>query len=136
ALAFTLGAWVHDAGKEQPIAPDDRSSVRFVEHESPGRVQPGRPEQGPADAVLVGGDPAGGADEIRLPVRSLDDPGGGWVLAEPSAVPNEVRQALERLGHRVEQRRQLLPYRLDDGSRVVVPVDQVEVRPAENRSYQ
>jgi hypothetical protein len=124
-----LGTWLHEAGKDERIVPDDRSSVRVVEHGSPGRVQSGRPEQDPADAVLA-------ADEIRLPVRSLDDSSGGWALTEPSAVPEEVRQALERLGHRVEERRQLVPYRLDDGRRVVVPVDQVEVRPVENRSYQ
>lgn len=136
ALAFTLGLWVRDAGKEQPIAPLDRSSVQFVDDKSPIRIQRGRPEQGPAEAVLAIGGPAGAADEIRVPVRSLGDADGGWLLAEPAAVPDEVRQALERLGHRVEQRRQLLPYRLDDGRRVVVPVDQVEVRPVENRSYQ
>jgi hypothetical protein len=136
ALAFTLGVWVRDAGKEPPIAPNDRSSVQFVENKSPGRIQRGHPEQGPAEAVLGAGGLAGAAEEIRVPVRSLDDVDDGWLLAEPSAVPDEVRQALERLGHRVEQRRQLVPYRLDDGRRVVVPVDQVEVRPVENRSYQ
>ncbi|HEV3339141.1 MAG TPA: hypothetical protein VG125_02255 [Pirellulales bacterium] len=68
--------------------------------------------------------------------RVADRREGGWLPVEPTAVPDEVRQALERLGHHVEQQRRLVPYRLDDGRRMVIPVDQVEVRPVENRSYQ
>lgn len=61
---------------------------------------------------------------------------GDWSQLEPSAVPDEVRRAFERLGHEVAQERRYVPYRLDDGRRVVVPVDQVEVRPVETRGYQ
>lgn len=61
---------------------------------------------------------------------------GDWSQLQPSAVPDEVRRAFERLGHEVAQERRYVPYRLNDGRRVVVPVDDVEVRPLENRSYQ
>jgi hypothetical protein len=41
---------------------------------------------------------------------------------------DEVRQALERVGHRIEQRRALYPVQLDDGRRAIVPLDLVEVQ--------
>ena len=138
ALAFTLGLWVRDAGKAGRIVPDDAASVRVVENnEAPVRRPSGRPEHGPANTLRldVGGRP-GAADEIQLPVMAGDEIAGDWLRAQPAAMPEEVQQALERLGHRVEQRRRLVPYRLDDGRRVVVPIDQVEVQPVENRSYQ
>ena len=62
--------------------------------------------------------------------------GDEWLPIEPAAVPDDVRQALERLGHHVEQQRRFVPYRLDDGRRMVIPVEQVEVRPVEIGSYQ
>jgi hypothetical protein len=137
ALAFTLGLWVRDAGKAGRIVPDDRAAVRVVEgNQGPVRVPTGRPEQGPVDSVRLIGGRWGAADEIQLPVMASDELDGDWLLAQPAAMPDEVRQALERMGHRVEQRRQLVPYRLDDGRKLVVPVDQVEVRPVDNRSYQ
>lgn len=132
ALAFTLGVWVRDAGKVERIAPEDPAAMHFVENNSPTRLSPGRPEQGPPQAEVAVGGPSRAADERQLPVTA----GDGWLLVEPSAMPAEVQRALERMGHRVEQRRQLVPYRLEDGRRVVVPVDQVEVQPVGNRSYQ
>lgn len=132
ALAFTLGVWVRDAGKVERFATDDPPAMQFVENKSPDRLSSGRPEQGPRQAELAVGAPERGADEIQLPAAA----GDGWLLVEPSAMPTDVQRALERMGHRVEQRRQLVPYRLEDGRRVVVPVDQVDVHPVGNRSYQ
>ncbi|HQU44658.1 MAG TPA: hypothetical protein PK867_17705, partial [Pirellulales bacterium] len=88
------------------------------------------------DARLAVGGQSRAADAIQVPVAAGDELDGGWVLTQPSAMPDDVRRALERLGHRVEQQRRLVPYRLGDGRRVVVPVDQVEVRPVDHQSYQ
>lgn len=132
ALAFTLGLWVREAGRVERIAPQGPSAIQFVEDKSPDRFSSGRPKHGPENQELAVGDSAPNADEIQLPVPVGDD----WLLTEPSAIPADVQRALERMGHRVEQRRQLVPYRLEDGRRVVVPVDQVEVHPVGNPSYQ
>lgn len=135
-LAFTLGLQLRDAERAGQIAPR-QPALHVVDNQE--RTQPtatlsGRPEQGPASARLaVGGS---SADEIQVPVVAGDHVGGGWLLSQPSAVPDDVRRALERMGHRVEQQRRLVPYRLGDGRRVVVPVDQVEVRPVGNQDYQ
>ncbi|HWB12017.1 MAG TPA: hypothetical protein VG826_22520 [Pirellulales bacterium] len=110
-LAFTLGLWVRDAGKAGQIAPLGSPAVNVVTN-------------GPGSRGEEGG------------LQMADGDDGGWEPVRAEAVPEDVRQALERMGHHVEQQRRLVPYRLDDGRRVVIPVDQVEVRPVEIRSYQ
>lgn len=130
ALAFTLGVWMRDAGAVRRFAPDG-AAMRLVENKSPPQALQGRPEPGSPQTGVDAGGWSQAAGEIQLPVTA-----DNWPMAEPSAMPDDVRRALERLGHRVEQRRQLVPYRLRDGRRVVVPVDQVEVQPVGNRSYQ
>jgi hypothetical protein len=112
-LAFTLGLWIRDAGKAGQIAPLEQPAMN-----------------------VVGNGTSSDSDEIRLPVVEAGRLDGDWLRMQPAAVPDEVRRAFERLGHEVEQQRRLVPYRLEDGRRVVVPIDQVEVRPVENRSYQ
>jgi hypothetical protein len=42
-------------------------------------------------------------------------------------VPADVLQAFQRMGHQVEQQRELVPVEMQDGRRLVVPVDKVEV---------
>ncbi|HEX7380118.1 MAG TPA: hypothetical protein VF278_23555 [Pirellulales bacterium] len=147
ALAFTLGVWVRDAGKVQRIAPDGATSIQLVENKSSPQLSPIRPEQGPRHAGAVAGGSSQAVGEIQLPLAAADGwpsdgrlsdgrPTDDWLTVEPAAMPDNVRRALEHMGHRVEQRRQLVPYRLRDGRRVVVPVDQVEVQPVGNRNYQ
>ena len=46
------------------------------------------------------------------------------------------RDALERLGHRVEEHRQFIPVELRDGRQMVVPVDDIEFVPVSTRAYQ
>lgn len=139
-LAFTLGLQLREAERAGQIAPRQPALhvVDTEERTKPTATLSGRPEQGPASARLaVGGS---SADEIQVPVVAGNQLGSGWVggdwLSQPSALPDDVRRALERMGHRVEQQRRLVPYRLGDGRRVVVPVDQVEVRPVGDESYQ
>lgn len=90
------------------------------------------PSPDQVDAKIVGRG-SFGSQARGFPVVEND---GEWLPTRPAAVPDEVRRAFERLGHEVQHERRLVPYRLDDGRRVVVPVDQVQVRPVENRNYQ
>lgn len=80
--------------------------------------------------------PDGEQRQIELPVR----PAGGDDLAlleqgEP-VVSAELQAALLRMGHRVNERRQLVPLVLEDGRRLVVPVDEIEFTPVEASEYQ
>jgi len=64
---------------------------------------------------------------VRLPARAHDHLDPQWLKDLPQAMPDDVRQALERTGHQVRQHRELLPLPMEDGRRLVVPVDQVDV---------
>lgn len=65
---------------------------------------------------------------IQLPAcqRQLLD--SHWLDSLPSALPREVQESLERSGYRVRRHRELLPIDMQDGHRLVVPVEEVEVR--------
>lgn len=66
---------------------------------------------------------------IDVPVRQRDSFDGGWLRRLPAPMPPEVREALERLGHRVRHHRELLPIDMGDGRRLILPVDEIEVDP-------
>ena len=81
--------------------------------------------------------PANGeADSIQLPVVPQEYLGEGWPYRLPAVLPDDVVHTLERRGHEVVQQRRLVPFQAADGSRVVFPVDEVELLPVGNRGYQ
>jgi hypothetical protein len=67
------------------------------------------------------------SDPIHLPAVERKRIDNKWLRSFPSALPSDVLRALERTGHAVQQSRELVPVPLEDGRRLVVPVDQVEV---------
>jgi hypothetical protein len=60
---------------------------------------------------------------IQLPAIERDKLDADWLKKLPAAIPADVLQALQRTGHRVQRRRELLPYRMQDGRQLVMPVD-------------
>lgn len=68
-----------------------------------------------------------GERPINVPARVRDRLDDQWAANTPSAIPDDVMQSLNRTGHQVEQRRELVPVSLQDGRQMVVPVDQVNV---------
>ncbi len=76
-----------------------------------------------------------GPDNIELPVREIENLTEDHLHQNRSALPEDVRRALERSGHRKIQRRQLVPIPLKDGRRLVVPVEQVDVEPNGRPAY-
>jgi hypothetical protein len=73
--------------------------------------------------------------EVQVPVLEGPELDLRRLLSRPPAIRDSVVQALERRGHRVEAHRQLLTVNLKNGRKVVLPVDQVDVKFA-NRVYQ
>ncbi len=51
-------------------------------------------------------------------------------------LPPEVVRMLEQQGNQVVRERRLVPIDLQDGRRVVVPMDQVEIRPVGMQAFQ
>jgi hypothetical protein len=72
---------------------------------------------------------------LRLPAVERQNVDEAWLRNMPSAIPDEVLQALNRTGHQVQQRRELVPVPMKDGRRLVVPVDQVDVHYIGNGPY-
>jgi len=110
-------AVVADAGRLQQPA------------EEPAAVMLPQPPAEPWQMVALSGpkDSQGVSGSIRLPARARRSIDGDWLNKLPAAVPDDVLQAFERTGHRVRQRRDLVPVEMPDGRRMVVPVDQMDV---------
>lgn len=79
---------------------------------------------------------SGDTDSIQMPVVPHEYLGEGWPYQLPAVVPEDVVKTLRRQGREVVQQRRLVPFQAADGSRVVFPVDEVEVVPVRNRRYQ
>jgi hypothetical protein len=74
-------------------------------------------------------------ESISVPVTESDRADESWFRPAPDAVPAEVRAALERMGYQIRQQRELLPFPMQDGSRLVLPVDQVEFHRVSRPAY-
>jgi hypothetical protein len=73
---------------------------------------------------------SGSPDAPVADVPILAGPGLGpdWLMRQPMPVSDYERAALERRGYALDQQRRLVAMPLEDGRRVVVPVDQVRLR--------
>jgi hypothetical protein len=71
---------------------------------------------------------------FNVPAIERDNIDEQWVRSLPPAIPEDVRRALNRTGHEILQRRELVPVPLKDGRQLVMPVDQVEVHYVGNDS--
>jgi hypothetical protein len=80
--------------------------------------------------------PDGEQRQIELPVMPAQSDDLDSLEPDAPVVSAELQAALLRMGHRVQQQRQYMPFVLDDGRRVVVPVDKVEFLPVEAPAYQ
>lgn len=96
-----------------------------VEPETAEQPQPVDPQE---EVYMVTLDPPGDESApIRLPAiprERIDDP---MLTNVPVILPRDVLEALRRTGHEVRQRRELIPLPLEDGRKLVVPVDEVDV---------
>jgi hypothetical protein len=125
-MAFTLGMIVHpswrgsvprlDQVARQGAAGDQGPRGALTDSASPWRM-----------VTLTSPDASG--EPIRLPAVERNRIDDAWLGSLPAAVPPDVLRAFERTGHAVHQSRQLMPVPLEDGRRLVVPVDQIEVHP-------
>lgn len=153
-LALGLGLAIGDlagrAGQPAALAPSTKqpagpqSSEPATENESPDTSPPSG--VAPTDleiqvpyryVTLPAQNPANGETEsVRVPVVPQEYLGADWPNQLPSAVPDQFVQLLRRQGHDVVQQRHLVPLQASDGSRVVFPVDEVEILPVANNGYQ
>jgi hypothetical protein len=77
----------------------------------------------------------GNHEDIEVPFVEATSVDPEWLQQQSSAVPAAVRQALEQAGLEIRQQRRLWPITLNDGRRLIVPVEQVEVQDVAGHTY-
>jgi hypothetical protein len=96
---------------------------------------PALPEQPRSDSAKVwmvdvpgSQGPEGQRRPIPLLAVERDHLDEDWLQSFALPVPPELVKQLSEVGLRLEQRRELLPYWMKDGRRLIVPVEEVEIR--------
>jgi len=120
-VALLLGLMIRDLSHR--AEPGRSPPMQVADKTSPQPDRPQMPTQMAADADSITAD----GDSIAVPVGRVDDL-DEWLERLPAAVPEEAQRALERSGYRVYQTRELVPMGVEDGRRLVVPVDKVNIR--------
>jgi hypothetical protein len=141
-LAFALGGLTNRPAPREPGRSGDSDPAAQVNpmlaenRPSPATGSAGRREPQPIGNVrlVVDGEGAAPQQGINVPVYDLKQIGNQWLSQEP-ALPRELIEQLERMGHRVQHHQQLIPVPLDDGREVVVPVDGYQITPVRQRAY-
>ena len=134
---FWMGSLVRNAYLDRAGAPAGAIGQLAKSGDAAGTVAQGPAAPHPWQMVTVSmpGDSKGERSLLSVPAVERDNVDSQWVRSAPSAIPDDVMQALRRTGHQVEQHRELVPVRLNDGRQLVVPVDQVEVHYVGNGTY-
>jgi hypothetical protein len=132
-LGFACGS-LRPAGDAASIAarPITSNSVAQEADRIGDNVEPG-PD---SIRLYLAGDTPDTYREMDLPIVELNDDESAMLAAQTPFVPEQVRRTLERMGHEIQEERQLIPLQLPDGREGVVPVDNVHVRYVGQRDYQ
>lgn len=110
-----------DGASPAQVADNDRNSQdRDRRPEPMPQGDPPQPDEPPTQLAV-------GDDSIAVPVGRVDDL-DKWLEGLPAALPADVQRTLEQTGYRVLQTRELVPMGIEDGRRLVVPVDRVKIR--------
>src|SRR4029079_18429784 len=120
----------------------DSADTQLAQQNSTNRkptlMTSGNSATAPAEALAWKTFKFGTPDGQEIDIQALDgsthDP--SWLLNSGSAIPADVLAQLEQRGYRVEREKELWPSQLQDGSRLVVPVEQVQLRYIGSPSYQ
>ena len=116
------------------IAPGPGES-RLADNQPDNRRPTPQLNQRPLENVtLVVGENAASERRIELPVVHYGDVGDGYFRREHSAMPPEIREMLQRRGQ-LRRTQSYLPLEMDNGQRVVVPVEEVEIVPVSRPPY-
>jgi hypothetical protein len=145
-LVFWVGSHLPHARPVSPVAGGGAPSQLASAHHPPltplhtvqdgGRfvqIGPPRPMSPSGLKTVAVSAPTGSSLRVPAVERNTIDP--GWLQSLPAPMPEDVRQAFSRSGHEVQQHRELVPVQLNDGRRMVVPVDQVDVHYVGNGTY-
>jgi hypothetical protein len=139
-VAFGAGWLVRPEDGRRPVDPGTATS-NVARHERDENKTPGVPvadveKSSPeerSEARQVGTltlevEDHGQQRTLQVPVIEGPRIDRRWLLEQPPALRASVVQALERRGYTVEAHRQLVTVNLKDGRKLILPVDEVDVR--------
>lgn len=110
-----------------PTNPQDGMLVHDKDVVLPGKYQ---------TVTITDKRPDGTTRSIQLPAVSQNSIDETRLRETPSAIPPELVRSFQKAGHDVRQTRRLVPFRMKDGRRLVVPVDQLDVHYVDTPYYQ
>jgi len=141
AIAFAAGRLTGPRDIARPSVAPGAMSSQVVQHghdeqrpadsaaaDAEGRAVRDKPDARVAGVLTLEIDDHGQSRSIRVPVFEGARIDTRWLLDQPPAIRASVVQALERRGHRVEAHRQLVTLSLKDGRKLILPVEEVDVR--------
>lgn len=131
--ALGLGIWARPLWRPHG---DEPSTALVRVPEAGGSDATGRPSPWRMVTLSVPNGDQRTSQSIRLPAMERDRLDESWLNSLPGPLSSDVLQMLRQTGHQVEHSRELLPVPLQDGRKLVIPIDQIEVRPVGNRAYQ
>jgi hypothetical protein len=143
AASFLVALWLGTVAQQtrigshgftDQIASNAGSRQPSVQPSQPNVPPDGNAAPSPWRVVTVSNGQAPGT-AFDLPAVEREKVDQQWLQNVPPAIPDNVLQALSRTGYQIQQQRELVPVPLQDGRRLMVPVDQVELHYVGNRAY-
>jgi hypothetical protein len=137
-IAFGAGWLIRPGDGRQQLEPGTATAARprpdntetpeasFTGVEKPDPEE--RPEARQVGTLTLEIEDHGQQRTVQVPVIDGPKIDRRWLLEQPPALRASVVHALERRGHAVEAHRQLVTVNLKDGRKLILPVDEVDVR--------
>lgn len=116
------------ASEARPTTPDNANQAAVAAAPAVRQHKP----LGQVRLVMDGPD----RQSVDVPYYHVDDAGKLPGSDTEAILSPEMQRALEQAGNRVEREQSLVPVSLEDGSRVLVPLDRLRVTPVRNRVFQ
>jgi hypothetical protein len=133
-VAFGLGTRFPTTASVQPLVAD-RNEAAAEKPEAPPIAGPpqetapaGEERQWETLTLAVGDDAADAGKKFQVRARDADLDDATWMTEHATHLPAALIEQLEQEGWQVKRERHLLPVDLSDGRRMVVPVEQVDIR--------
>lgn len=115
------------------FVPRDRGETNIIVNETDDDKQ--RPNERPVVVdpnqvrfVVDNGAADGALQQIDVPLIDASQVDNDWIDSHVTTIPPHLRSALEQRGHQVIERRYWHPIELPDGRRLLLPVDDVQLR--------
>ncbi|MDZ4780159.1 MAG: hypothetical protein SGJ19_07905 [Planctomycetia bacterium] len=134
-VAFALGAWYRSQDGDKLKLVVDGTGSRSAPDPDASVVSDAPADPNSYVTLLVDGVADGESNQMQLPVRAWGDIAADSFAQQPMAIPDSLVEEIEQAGHTVRQRRQLVPVDLQDGRRMIVPMDEVQIVPV-SRTFQ